>query len=75
MNCQNNVDNDSHSLMDQKKELSLEDWLKEYDNLLDDTSVEKQELYNKIISAQNKVYLIYCQLVCLKIYFKLLSVS
>jgi hypothetical protein len=53
MNCQNNVD--INSLMAHKTELPLKQWLQEYDILLEDTSVDKQELYDKIILAQKKV--------------------
>ncbi len=53
MNCQNNVD--INSLMAHETELPLQQWLQEYDILLEDTSVDKQELYDKIILAQKQV--------------------
>lgn len=53
MNGQNGNDNNPSSI--EKNDVSLQEWLIHYDTLLEDLSSDKQDLYDRIKSAQNKV--------------------
>ena len=46
---------DNPCKINHRTEPSLEEWLEGYDKLLDDTSVNKKNLYQQIIAVQKKV--------------------